>query len=137
MLAPLSPRPQPKRKGARYDNVRTNERCNLCEWDVSAGVERGGEFEIRGKVFPVSGDGIGVYVRALDEDGRKLEETLDERGWERSILSLGGSDKRWKPFMKRFTVPERTRFLQVWIHSYNSSVVEAYLDDIELARAGE
>ena len=102
-----------------------------------APVERGGEFEIRGKVFPVSGDGVGVYVRALGADGRRLEETLDERGWERATLSLGGSDKQWKPFAQRFSVPERTRFLQVWVHSYNASQVEAYLDDIELARVGE
>lgn len=102
-----------------------------------APVERGGEFEVRGKVFPVSGDGVGVYVRALGADGRKLEETLNERGWERAIVSLGGSDRRWRPFAKRFTVPERTRALQVWIHSYNASRVEAYLDDIELVRVGE
>ncbi|MHC5055103.1 MAG: carbohydrate binding domain-containing protein [Planctomycetota bacterium] len=104
---------------------------------ASAPVERGGEFEIRGKVFPASGDGLGVYVRSLDADGRRLEETLDERGWERATLSLGGSEKRWKPFAKRFTVPERTRALQVWIHSYTGAQVEAYLDDIELVRVDE
>jgi hypothetical protein len=102
-----------------------------------ARIGRGGEFEIRGQVFPVSGDGIGIYVRALDAAGRRLEETLDERGWEKPVVSLGGSEKRWKPFAKRFTIPERTCALQIWIHSYTNAQVEAYLDDIALERVGE
>jgi len=102
-----------------------------------ARVERGGEFEVRGKVLGVSGSGLGLYVRALDEAGRKLPETLNERGWESSVLSLGGADKEWRPFAKRFEVPERTRALQVWIHSYSSAKVEAYLDDVEIVRADE
>ena len=100
-------------------------------------VERGGAFEVRGKVFGVSGTGLGLYIRALDEEGHRLAETLDHRGWERSVLSLGGVDKEWRPFAKRFTLPERTHSVQVWIHSYSSARVEAYLDDIEIVRAEE
>ncbi|MHC4250818.1 MAG: hypothetical protein ACYS9X_16960 [Planctomycetota bacterium] len=123
------------RHSLRTDDSRKDAGSSVTS--ARAPVERGGEFEVRGKVFPVSGDGLGVYVRALGADGRRLEETLDERGWERATLSLGGSDRRWKPFAKRFTVPERTRFLQVWIHSYTNAQVEAYLDDIALERVGE
>jgi len=102
-----------------------------------ARVERGGEFEIKGRLLGVSGDGLGVYVRALDGEGQRLAETLDHRGWERSVLSLGGVDKEWRPFSKRFALPERTRSVQVWIHSYSNARVEAYLDDIEIVRADE
>lgn len=96
-----------------------------------------GSFELRGKVLPVSGEGLAIYVRFLDEDGGVLNEQVDPRGWIDSLISLGGSTRRWEPFAARFTAPEGTVFLQVWIHSYTAAEVEAYLDDLEIVPLDE
>ncbi|MHC4503545.1 MAG: hypothetical protein ACYTFI_09590 [Planctomycetota bacterium] len=99
-------------------------------------VEKGGTFELRGRVFPVSGSGLGVYVKIFDANGKMLNET-NARGHISDVVSLGGSSKRWEPFGKRFAAPEGTAFLQVWIHSYNAALVEAFLDEIEIVRVEE
>jgi hypothetical protein len=103
--------------------------------DVSSAlipVARPGAFEVRGQVLPVSGEGVGVYVYCLAADGRVLNET-DQRGWISPVVTLGGSDGAWRPFSGRFTAPQDTQHLRVWIHSFNASRVEAYLDNLEVA----
>jgi hypothetical protein len=72
----------------------------------------------------------------FDANGKMLNETND-RGHISDVVSLGGSSKRWEPFGKRFEAPDGTAFLQVWIHSYNAALVEAFLDDIEIVRVEE
>ena len=94
-------------------------------------VHGAGQFELRGKVFHVSGSGIGMYVRYLDPE-RKLLNVLDKRGWLGSVGSLEGKPGTWAPFTFRFEAPDQTAFLQVWIHSYNAAQVEAYLDDLQI-----
>ena len=89
-------------------------------------------FELRGKVLPISGDGVGVYVKYLDKDNRLLNETTSELGAIPSLMSLGGSSRQWEPFAVRCQAPEGTAYLRVWIHSYSTAVVEAYLDDLEI-----
>ena len=84
-----------------------------------------GLMEIRGKVFGVSGNGLGIYVKVFDAAGKCLSG-------ESHVIGLGGNDQQWQPFKGRFVVYEEAAFLQVWIHSYIASVVTAYLDDLEL-----
>jgi hypothetical protein len=96
-------------------------------------VDKGGAFLLRGKAFPVSGNGLGMYVKYYDEEGRSLNPT-NERGHIASLGALGGSTKRWQGFSWRFEAPEGTSSLEVWIHSYNAAKVEAYLDDLEVRR---
>jgi len=91
-----------------------------------------GAYELRGNYFPVSGDGVGMYVKYLDESGRVLNQ--DDRGWLTSTGNLGGSEKRWAPFAFRFETPAETAALQIWIHSYTGSTVEGYLDDLEIVK---
>jgi len=101
----------------------------------SAGVpvDEPGTYELRGWVYPVSGDGVGLYVRYLDADGKQLNET-DERGWISGVGSVGGDSKQWQPFSFPFDAPEGTRYLQVWLHSANAAQVEAYLDDLDIVK---
>ncbi len=103
---------------------------NISSARVPVGGARG--FELRGKVLPISGDGVGVYVKFLDKDDRQLNETTNEQGWIAPLTSLGGSSRRWEPFAARCQAPEGTAYLQVWIHSFSTAVVEAYLDDLEI-----
>ena len=96
-------------------------------------VSEGANYEFRGKVFPVSGDGVGLYVRLFDRD-RRLLNRVDARGNMPSIGTVGGADKAWKTFSFPFTTPNEAVSAQVWIHSYNASKVEAYLDDLEIVK---
>jgi hypothetical protein len=96
-------------------------------------VDAAGKYELRGWVYPVSGDGVGLYVKYWSADGKQLNET-DERGWISGIGSVGGDTKAWKPFSFPFEAPEGTEYLQIWIHSANAAQVEAYLDDLDIAK---
>jgi Heparinase II/III-like protein. len=94
----------------------------------------GGKYALRGKVYHTSaGRGIGMYVRYLDAD-RKPLTTRDARGNEAALGTLQGDSGKWAPFAFPFAAPPETRFLQVWIHSFNAARVQAYLDDLEIAR---
>ncbi len=95
-----------------------------------------GDYEVRGKVLPVSGEGLGIYVYCLDADGRPLNSAVNDQGWIDPVLVLGGNSGKWEPFAGRFSAPAGTRSLRLWIHSMTGSVVEAYLDDLEIRRAG-
>jgi hypothetical protein len=90
-----------------------------------------GIFEIRGKYFPVSGSGLGIYVRVLDKDGESIETGNPH------LKGLGGSDKKWRPFAAAIYTSEDAAFLELWIHSYSGARVEGYLDDLEFASLGD
>jgi hypothetical protein len=94
-------------------------------------VAGAGKYELRGWVYPVSGDGVGLYVRYLDAAGKRLNAT-DERGWISPVGSIGGSTQAWTAFAFPFDVPEGTTHLQLWLHSYTNAQVEMYLDDLEV-----
>jgi hypothetical protein len=96
-------------------------------------VDGAGKFELRGWVYPVSGDGVGLYIKYWSADGTQLNET-DERGWISAIGGVGGDTKQWKPFSFPFEAPEGTKYLQIWIHSANAAQVEAYLDDLDIVK---
>lgn len=88
-----------------------------------------GGYEIRGKYFGVSGSGLGVYVRALDKDGRVTNG-------EAHMIGLGGSTRKWSEFTAPFFVGADAVALQVWLHSYAAAQVEGYVDDLEITYAG-
>jgi hypothetical protein len=107
----------------------TNRGSNISSARVA--VQGAGAYELRGQVFPVSGDGVGLYVRAFDADGQVVS-ARDERGNEPSVGSLGGDSQKWEPFAFRFETPADTASISVWIHSYNGAEVVAYVDDLEI-----
>lgn len=107
----------------------TNRGSNTSSARVA--VQGARAYELRGQVFPVSGEGIGLYVRAFNADGQVVS-ARDEQGNEPSIGTVGGDSAQWEPFAFRFETPPDTASISVWIHSYNGAEVEAYLDDLEI-----
>jgi len=106
--------------------------------NVSSGriaVPEAGRYELRGKVYPVSGDGVGLYVKFLDGE-RKLLNSVSAQGHIADIGSVGGSSGKWEAFAFPFDAPKGATHMQVWIHSYNAAVVEACLDDVQIVRRG-
>ena len=93
-------------------------------------VTQSGAFELRGKIYAVAGDGLGMYVRAYDKDGKVLN--LDQS----HVIGLGGNDRKWRSFAAPFYPPAETATLELWIHSYDAAKVEAYLDDLQLVALG-
>jgi len=90
-----------------------------------------GAFKLRGKYFPVSGSGLGIYVRVLDRDGKVIG------AGDSHLRGLGGSQKQWQSFTGTLYTSEAAAFLELWIHSYGAAKVEAYLDDFVFASMGE
>ena len=84
-----------------------------------------GLYQLRGKVFPVSGKGLGIYVRQFDADREKV-------GGPGHLIGLGGNEETWQDFSASFRVPPATTGMRIWIHSYNAARVTAYLDDFEV-----
>lgn len=90
-----------------------------------------GIYELRGKVYPVSGSGLGIYVRVLDAAG-----AIIGRGDEFQRGAPTAPVGQWVPFTLTVYVTGDARALQLWIHSYGAAKVAAYLDDFELWRVG-
>jgi len=90
-----------------------------------------GRWLLRGQAHHVSGSGIGMYMRYYDADGNRLNEA-DERGWISPVGSLEGEVGAWQPFELEFETPEGTTSMDLWIHSYSSARVVAYLDDLRI-----
>lgn len=88
-------------------------------------VVQAGLGEIRGKVFPVSGSGLGVYVRCYNAEGKLISG-------DSHVVGLGGQSRTWEPFRGSFWVSADTTGLEVWLHSYSGARVTAYVDDLEL-----
>lgn len=103
--------------------------------DVTAArvsIARGGQYKLRGKVFPVSGEGLGIYVRVLDQTGKLMGQGDDfQRGAPTSPLG------KWSDFSLDVQAEDDARFLEVWIHSYAKAKVVAYLDDFSFFYEGQ
>ncbi|MEA3403491.1 MAG: heparinase II/III family protein [Armatimonadota bacterium] len=95
-------------------------------------VDAPGSYVLSGQVYHVSGEGIGLYVRIYDEDGAMLNPR-DERGYIDPVGSLSGEPGRWESFEYEFEIPENAAAMDLWIHSYNAAVVEAYVDELKIA----
>ena len=101
--------------------------------DVTAArvpVNGAGVWTLHAKAFPISGDGLGIYVRVLDKDGKILGAGDDfQRGAPTSPKN------QWVPFQLAVYTPAEAAFLEVWIHSYGAAKVAAYLDDFVLEKS--
>ena len=87
-------------------------------------VPGGGLYQLRGKIFAVFGQGLGMYLRVYDKEGKAIAPG------DRYVFALGGGDKKWRDFQREFYLPDEIAFLELWIHSYAAAQVEAYLDDL-------
>jgi len=99
-------------------------------------VEADAEYELRGQVLARSGKGVGVYIRLLGRRRGLLQTTSAER--RKTHVAAGAKpSNQWQPFTLRFRTTLQTRYVQIWLHSYNASLAEAYLDDFELVPVPE
>ncbi len=97
-------------------------------------VDGAGSWLWRGRVYHVSGSGIGMYVRFYDATGSNITP-MDERGWISPIGSLEGEVGEWAAFELPFETPEDAASMELWIHSFNAALVVAHLDDMEVVPA--
>ena len=95
-------------------------------------VHGAGAFLLHGKVFPVSGNGLGIYVRVLDRDGQ-----LIGKGDEYQRGAPSDPKEKWAPFALSVYTPDNAAFLELWIHSYMAAKVTAYLDDFAFEDLGQ
>ena len=91
-----------------------------------------GSYKLHGKVFPIAGEGLGIYVRVLDKDG-KLLAAQDEFHRGAPTQPRG----QWVPFEMPIYTGEGAAFLELWIHSYGAAKVTAYLDDFRFEQTNE
>jgi hypothetical protein len=91
----------------------------------------GRPYVLTGKVRPVSGSGIGLYVWFYSADGQRLN-LLDPQGNAPPVGTAEGAVGQWAPFRLPFTPPPGTATGQLWIHSFNAAQVEAFLDDLQV-----
>lgn len=89
-----------------------------------------GVYELRGKHYPVSGSGLGIYVRVLAKDG-----TLLAPG-DAFHKGIGGNARKWLDFDLPVYVGGDAAFLELWVHSYSHAIVESYLDDLHFVALG-
>ncbi len=94
-------------------------------------IKGAGAFELRGRYFPVSGSGLGVYVRVYDEGGNFLNSDTSH------LVGLGGTDQKWRSFARPFFTTDQARSVELWVHSYSHAKVEAYLDDFQFVSLGD
>jgi len=94
-------------------------------------VSKAGKYVLKGKYFPVSGKGLGMYIKAYNADGKMLNQQ-DHRGYIAPVGDLKGKSKKWEDFSFPFNVPKGTKYLVLWIHSYSGAQVEGYLDAMSI-----
>jgi hypothetical protein len=97
-------------------------------------LEAGKKYVLKGKVWHVSGSGIGMYVNCFDQSGARANPP-DAKGNDSVVGTLSGPVGQWSDFAFPFTAPAGTVRGEVWIHSFNAAVVEAYLDGLEVVAA--
>ena len=97
-------------------------------------AEQNREFEVSGKVLRLSGreKGVGIYVRFYDEEGEMLNEQKGKQGHISPLLRVGESSNNWQEFSTRFTAPDGTEELLLWIHSFNAIQTRTLLDDLQI-----
>jgi hypothetical protein len=91
-------------------------------------------YTLSGSLFTVSGSGIGIYVKYYSEAGTLLNAS-DGKGNIAPVISPEGPAGKWQPFSDKFQTPPGTAYMTIWIHSYNTAQVEAYLDDLRIEPA--
>lgn len=94
-------------------------------------VQAGQKYQVRGQVFRVSGGGIGLYVRYLNAHREMINPTTGGSNIT-PVGTIEGKNGSWQPFSFGFTPPPETSSIQLWIHSFNGTEVESYLDDLEV-----
>ncbi len=91
-------------------------------------AEAGKKYSLKfsGRILSEKGS-LAVYLRFFDGAGKQLNPYPNFM----HLIEFRDTPT-WKPFEKTFESPVGTEFFDVWIHSYDSVVVEAELDQLEV-----
>ena len=98
---------------------------------VNFPITRAGKYVIEGKYLPVLGKGLGIYMKFYDIDD-KLLNIKNEKGHIAPVGTLGGKSNKWETFSFDFIAPKGAKSVELWIHSFTSSQVEGYLDEMKI-----
>ncbi len=74
-------------------------------------LEGAGLYELRLSYYPVSGSGLGIYVRLYDAAGQTI------KGPDPHLRGLGGTGAQWQAIKLPFYTTEDTVAVDVYIHS--------------------
>jgi hypothetical protein len=89
------------------------------------------DYELRGRAYLVSGEGVGVYVRLFGRRDQIIQKTSAERRLSYQHVTPDQPGE-WQPFTLRFRTMPGTHYGRIWLHSMSAEVTETYLDDLEL-----
>jgi hypothetical protein len=89
---------------------------------------KSGLYEIRSNVYFISGRRVGLSLHLMDSKHQRIK-TLH--------FDLRGHLGKWRTYRERLLVTEDTMFVQIWVHSYDASKVEMYINDIQLTDLGQ
>ena len=87
-------------------------------------VDGDGVVEVHGKIYPLSGSGLGIYLRCYDAQGQQVG-----KGDEFQIGAPTAPTGGWRDFVVRGALGPTVKSVRIWIHSYSHAHVAAYLDD--------
>lgn len=107
-------------KSLKVDDTRADAGSSVFSDYID--IDGAGIYELRGRVYPVSGSGLGMYVRLYDSSNNQIEQYL---------LGLSGDSEEWTSFtVKAYTTRTDAAKIRLWIHSYYAAEVTGYLDDM-------
>lgn len=92
-----------------------------------------GDYQLKGKVFILTGKGLGIYLRFFDKEGNLLNQK-DEKGNITAQLTLDKDSSSWKDFSVDFKIVPECKFTTLWIHSFNASLITAFLDELKIIK---
>lgn len=72
--------------------------------------------------------GLGVYLDFIGADGRRMNET-SEASNHRTAMEEG----KWTPLSFSVRAPDGAAQVGLWLHTFSSSVVTCFVDDVELS----
>lgn len=90
-----------------------------------------GEYQLKGKILISSGKGLGIYINFYDSYGNLLNKR-DEKGNISPLVSFENENSKWEEWIANFKIVEECRYIILWIHSFNSSKIIAFLDDLKI-----
>jgi len=114
-------------RGLRVVDMSMTTGSNLSSRHVPAEGGRGYKLTVHARML--DGEGVGVYLRFFDQDGKALtnQESRNE-----VATSVPGGQTDWGVVTLLGIAPAGTTSACVWIHSFNRSVASADLDDVTL-----
>jgi len=98
---------------------------NISSYKVPVSAAK--PYTIEAWSWTVSGSGLGFYVRCIDAAGKGLPAPN-----ELYHRALSSRKRRWTRTAFVIQTPKGCASIQLWLHSYSGSKVEAFVDDLSV-----